>query len=86
MPEGEGEGIAEGEAEGLDEGEGEGAQSAPYTVSISTVGGGSVSLDPEGPYDTATSVTVTATPDLDSVFDYWGRRVEREHQPGFAAG
>ena len=42
---------------------------AQYTLSVVASGPGSVTLDPPGGlYDEGTSVTVTATPDLDSVF------------------
>ena len=41
-----------------------------YTVSVSATGPGAVTLDPPtGPYAPGTLVTVTATPDLNAVFD-----------------
>ncbi|MEN8158601.1 MAG: hypothetical protein ABFS41_00870 [Myxococcota bacterium] len=50
-----------------------GSFAALYDVSLSSTGPGSLTIDPlAGPYPAGTIVTVTATPDPDSVFDGFG--------------
>ncbi len=42
-----------------------------YALTVSVVGGGSVSPDANGVYDAGASITITAIPDIGYQFDRW---------------
>lgn len=52
-----------------------------YSVDVSTVGPGSVTKDPAGPYNYGDSVTLTATPDSGDYFNGWSDDISGYDNP-----